>query len=80
VNIVVLRFIVLVSVMILCMHLSACLWFYTTKFGPSYDTWVYRSGLQQESKERLYLFSLYWAIFTLVTVGYGDIHAYNNSK
>ncbi len=27
----------------------------------------------------MYLTSIYWAFATLATVGYGDIHAYNDS-
>jgi hyperpolarization activated cyclic nucleotide-gated potassium channel 1 len=39
--------------------------------------WVVLSGLQDEDNFRKYLFSLYWTLTTMLTVGFGDIHAYN---
>lgn len=62
-------------VAILC-HLMACMWFFMAKmadFGP--ETWVTRNNLQDQGDFTLYLTSFYWAITTLTTVGFGDIHA-----
>ena len=52
------------------------MWDFSAKLdnlGP--DTWVVRMGLENKSKGSLYLFSLYWAITTLTTVGLGDMNA-----
>lgn len=59
---------------VLCIHLSACMWFLAAKlddFSP--DSWVVRNGMQDDQMGRQYLASLYWAITTILTVGYGDI-------
>ena len=60
----------------ICMHVVSCLWYLTAKlddFSP--DTWVTRFDIQDSSNSRQYLASLYWAISTVLTVGYGDIYA-----
>lgn len=57
-------------------HLFGCFWFMSAKysdFGP--DTWVYRKGIIDASISVQYLTSIYWAIQTIVTIGYGDIPA-----
>lgn len=45
-------------------------------FDP--ETWVVRFGIQDSTRGRQYLASLYWSITTVLTVGYGDIHAGTN--
>ena len=44
------------------------------------NSWIYYNKLQDESKDRQYLFSLYWALATLTTIGYGDIAAHSDSN
>jgi CRP-like cAMP-binding protein len=59
---------------LVCLHIMACFWYFAAKLndiGP--DTWVFRFGYLDASEGRLYLASLYWALTTLATVGYGDI-------
>src|SRR5688572_27219034 len=54
-------------------HLISCFWFMTAKYddlGP--ETWVARRGLLDKPNATLYLESLYWALQTVATVGYGD--------
>lgn len=60
----------------LCVHLMACLWFFTARldtFDP--DTWVMRYGYIDDPIWSQYLTSIYWTVTTVVTVGYGDISA-----
>lgn len=59
---------------LLSLHIVSCLWYFMARFyefGP--DTWIYRRGLLDSSLFESYLTSLYWALTTLSTVGYGDI-------
>ena len=67
---------VAVSVMFL-VHLIGCFWFLQAKlsdFNP--DTWVIRFGFMDADSSVQYLASVYWALQTLTTVGFGDINAY----
>ena len=67
---------VAVSVMFL-VHLIGCFWFLQAKlsdFNP--DTWVIRFGFMDSESSVQYLASVYWALQTLTTVGFGDINAY----
>lgn len=64
---------------LVCIHVSACLWYFTSKandFDP--DTWVVRNSVIDDSDSRKYLVSVYWSISTVLTVGYGDVHAFTN--
>lgn len=66
---------------LLLVHLAACLWYFSARlsnFSP--DTWVVRRGIQDSEPLVLYLSSFYWAITTLATVGFGDIHAHTEME
>jgi hyperpolarization activated cyclic nucleotide-gated potassium channel 1 len=75
------RLITAVFVVLLILHFTACMWYYSARlddFNP--DTWIFRKNLQDESKGMLYITSLYWALTTLTTVGYGDIAAFTEGE
>lgn len=62
--------------MIICVHLVGCFWILTASlknYAP--ETWVARLAMQDSKSSEIYLASIYWAIQTLMTVGYGDIPA-----
>ncbi len=40
-------------------------------------SWPVKEGLDNEGSTRLYLFSLYWSLSTVFTIGFGNIHAWN---
>ena len=67
------------SVILLCLHIDSCFWYYIAKIqGLNPDTWVGNAEIQDRGNWFLYVTSMYWAVTTLCSVGYGDIHAVNN--
>lgn len=72
------NYLIIISVAI---NFVGCMWFFEAKIrGFEPDTWVYELQLIDEDDFVLYIYSIYWAIQTLSTVGYGDVHAFNMSK
>lgn len=70
---------ILVMVKIVCMaHVFACLWhacsYYNSNNGK---TWITLLKLENDPWMDRYLYSIYWALTTIVTVGYGDITPQN---
>ncbi|CAG9326193.1 unnamed protein product [Blepharisma stoltei] len=58
----------------LCVHIVGCLWFFCARinnFSPS--TWVVRCDYLDDTVDVQYIASIYWAMTTVTTVGYGDI-------
>ena len=61
---------------ILMSHWTACLWYGNARIEDlNPNTWVVRDGYQDLSISEIYMVSLYWAIQTITTVGYGNIAA-----
>jgi hypothetical protein len=77
----VIRLIKFFATVFICVHLVGCLWVMVANLEEfKYTTWVYTNDLQDADNGTLYLAALYWAFSTLLTVGYGDIHAFTNGE
>ncbi|KAK3426428.1 hypothetical protein EUGRSUZ_F02882 [Eucalyptus grandis] len=82
------RIVKLIVVELYCTHTAACIFYYLATTLPSSEegyTWIGSLKLGDNSYSNFreidlwkrYLTSLYFAIITMATVGYGDIHAVN---
>src|SRR3990167_2567769 len=70
--------------MVVIIHISGCLWLFVASIStePS-RTWVANSKITKDYQDdslRLYIASIYWAIATIATVGYGDITPKTNEE
>ena len=68
--------------MMLCAHYIGCLWYFvgneSEKIGQ--PNWLENRGIIDATLGVKYSSSLYWAIVTLFTTGFGDIHAINTAE
>ncbi|KAL5721936.1 hypothetical protein ACHQM5_005518 [Ranunculus cassubicifolius] len=82
------RILNLIAVELYCTHTAACIFYYlATTLPASHEgyTWIGSlkmgdysySNFREIDLAKRYLTSLYFAIVTMATVGYGDIHAVN---
>lgn len=62
-------------------HIIACFWFMQAKFNDfDMTTWVYRMNVVDMPFFMQYVYSVYWAMQTLSTVGYGEFGAHNPTE
>lgn len=64
-------------------HIVACLWHYMAWFEIKQgieNNWLAFKGLSESNWQKRYIYSLYFAIVTMVTVGYGDITGQNEME
>ena len=64
----------LVYVILFFTHLNACLWHGSAYFNPSnsHKTWLDEINLRSDYWLIKYLYSFYWAVSLMATVGYGE--------
>lgn len=69
------------SATLIIIHIIACLWYASAKSNQfSEDTWVARFNIIDKPETYKYLCSVYWAITTLTSVGFGDITPWTSDE
>lgn len=64
-------------------HFIACIWHYFAAVEIEhgiYPNWLSKYSLQDYNWEDRYIYSLYWSLTTMITIGYGDIVPSNSHE
>ena len=64
----------------LVVHIFACFWYFASIQSNVKESWLSKAGLVESDWSIKYIYSVYWACITMMTVGYGDITPQNESE
>lgn len=72
------KLIIFIMISFLIVHIVACMWVFATTFSDEDEpTWIRASEISKNTTSSKYLYSIYFTVTTITTVGYGDILATN---
>lgn len=73
----------LLMMLMLAAHVIACFWVFIARqdvLGKNWknaNSWITNSNLEDAGPFETYVCALYWTLATILSIGYGDIHAVN---
>lgn len=70
----------LIVYLMLLVHLSGCIWHFVAASSSEEQTWLRAVDTEGLPTHHLYFLSIYWALTTMSTIGYGDIVAQNQTE
>ena len=63
----------IMTVVFLIAHWNACIWHFITHYYITEETWLNTVIFSDYTEQEIYVYSLYWSMYTMISVGYGNI-------